>query len=467
MRKLTFIYALFCGSALGLFAINAVSAPAAPHGAESAASTALAPTSRSAAAAGLTSQALKRAVAGQVKDLPLDEARVLSHVILPPQIIGATSDLGRDEGPIELTPTQPKTFTALAGPHLDVGAFGQALHNALKDQVTGYVMRLRKNGQTIYTLQWNWSKTPPDGGTGWNPQRQMHVASVSKLITAIAMTRLLNAKGVSYDAKIIDYLPGYWPKGPNIDKITFRHLLTHTSGFTGGTDFSSMKAAVAAGVSTNSNMADYIGHYRYRNMNFGLCRILLAVMNGNIAKSATFIFPPPIFDLSDQLWDAITISAYNQYAQDKVFAPAGVTNATLNHPAAGALAYQFPVTTNGWNSGDLGSVSGGAGWHVSVDQLLDVMGTFRRKGTIVSSATAQTMLDSGFGIDVIANTPAGKLYNKNGLWHDANVNGRTEQSLAYFLPEGMELVVLANSPIGNPEKFFRTIVTQTYVDNVK
>jgi hypothetical protein len=113
-------------------------------------------------------------------------------------------------------------------------------------------------------------------------------------------------------------------------------------------------------------------------------------------------------------------------------------------------------------------VSGGAGWHISIDQLLDVMGTFRRAGKIMSPAEAQTMLDDGFGIDLVGiSTPAGKLYNKNGLWHDGGSNSRTEQSLAYFLPENMELVVLANSPIGNPEKFFRDVVTQVYVDNIK
>jgi hypothetical protein len=203
-------------------------------------------------------------------------------------------------------------------------------------------------------------------------------------------------------------------------------------------------------------------------MNFGLCRVMIPVINGNIAEGVNFAPPPLPSALNDQIWDAITIAGYNQYEQNKVFAPAGVTTATLDHPAAGVLAYKFPVTTAGWNSGSLESVSGGAGWHLSVDQLLDVMGTFRRGGSIMSPAAAQTMLDNGFGIDLVGvSTPAGKLYNKNGLWHDADVDGRTEQSLAYFLPEDMELVVLANSPIGNPEKFFRDVVTQIYVDNIK
>ncbi len=38
----------------------------------------------------------------------------------------------------------------------------------------------------------------------------------------------------------------------------------------------------------------------------------------------------------------------------------------------------------------------------------------------------------------------GTLYNKNGLWQ--NGSNQVEQSLAYFLPRDMELVVLANSP---------------------
>jgi CubicO group peptidase (beta-lactamase class C family) len=342
-------------------------------------------------------------------------------------------------------------------PHLNVSAFCDGLHAALKDSVAGYVMRLRKNGATVCTMQWNWAHTPPDGSLGWTPDRQMHVASVSKLITGIAMTKLLDEKNISYDAKIIGYLPAYWQKGPNIDKITFRHLLTHRSGFStnsSSSDFPFMKSKVAAGVGG-------VGGYDYENMNFGLCRILIPVINGTLAKDAPL---PP--NLVDQAWDYLTINAYAQYVQQKVFAPAGVAGATLTHPTGDALAYSFPVSGPGWNSGDLSTMAGGAGWHLSVNQLLAVMGTFRRAGTIMSAAKAQAMLDNGFGVDVVGmNTPAGKLYNKNGAWGSAD--GRQEQSLAYFLPEGMELAVFANSPVGSPTQFFRGVVTQVYLDHIQ
>ena len=50
------------------------------------------------------------------------------------------------------------------------------------------------------------------------------------------------------------------------------------------------------------------------------------------------------------------------------------------------------------------------------------------------------------------------------MW--ASGAAQTEQSLAYFLPRDMELVVLANSPIGNPGQFFRDVVTNLYLNNI-
>jgi hypothetical protein len=403
-----------------------------------------------------TTEAATKLPAG-VTNLKIKPALVRDHVMRPPHITGVQTDreLQHDAGPVAAKLKGP---APLKGPakHLDVTGFGNALHAALKNSVTGYVMRLRKNGSTIYTLQWNWAQTPIDGSLGWNPDRRMHVASVSKLITAIAMTKLLDDKHISYDAKIIDYLPTYWPKGPNINKITFRQLMTHTSGFVtahGETDYMTMKFMVAIGV-----LPTNLGKYDYENMNFGLCRILIAIINGNIAKNTI---------LPDSLWDIITITGYSTYVATKVFSPAGVGGPSLDHPGGSALAYSFPPLA-GWNSGNLMTVSGGAGWHISVNELLKVMGTFRRQGTIMSTTKAQNLLDSGFGVDVIQDTAAGRLYNKNGLWQDSSgILGRVEQSLAYFLPEDMELIVLANSPVGVPGKFFRGVVSDIYLANLK
>lgn len=179
--------------------------------------------------------------AARVNGITVDETKLRAHVIRPVNVVNAVSDRGIDEEKIAPPlhhPGLPPGPPPPPGPqlkHLDVKAFGDALHPALKDSTAGYVMRLRQHGTTIYTLEWNWARYPADGGEGWNPDVQMHVASVSKLLTAMGMTRTLDQHHIPYDAKIIDSLPTYWAKGPNIGDISFRNLMTHTSGFnTGG-----------------------------------------------------------------------------------------------------------------------------------------------------------------------------------------------------------------------------------------
>jgi hypothetical protein len=199
-----------------------------------------------------------------------------------------------------------------------------------------------------------------------------------------------------------------------------------------------------------------------------LCRILLATINGNIPVDWTLpSWLDWLFDFNDIFWDLITIRAYGSYVASQVFAPAGVTGPDFNHDAADALAYNFPVTGNGWNSGDLMSMAGGAAWHMSVDELLKVMATFRRSGTIVNTAQAQAMLDDGFGIDWSVSTPLGPYYAKNGIWNDNS--GHREQGVAFFLPLNMELVVLVNSPVGQGPtgQFLYTVVSDAYTAHIE
>lgn len=387
-----------------------------------------------------------------LKGFVFDRAAADAHVMQPAHTLKIVSSRGLEEG--QIAPHIAMPAGVAAGFNTD--RFVQSLNAALAANTAGYSMELREHGQVIASSQSGGAHLPVDGNEAWTPTVPMHIASCSKLVTAMAMTRTLAAHNLSPDTKIISYLPTYWQKGQNIDKITFRHLMTHTSGFhvvTSDSTYPWMKGQVAAGV-TSANL----GVYTYENMNFGLCRILIPVINGNIQAGHTF---PPASQDSD--WDYATIQAYAAYVAANVFQPSGVAGPTLTHPGPDALAYTFPPAS-GWNSGDLSAYSGGAGWHMAVAQLLDVMGTFRRGGGILSTAAAQAMLDNGFGIDLIANTPLGKLYNKNGRWGDGA--NHTEQSLAYFLPLDMELVVFANSPVGTADTFFRDLVTNLYTASI-
>ena len=385
--------------------------------------------------------------------------KLKAHVIQPEHIKNIEMEEVDTAREVSLRiPVNSKKFKAK--PKLDVNKFGETIHSALKDNVTGYIMQVRQNGNLIYNNLWKDAQTPVDQNKNWSENTQMHVASVSKFLTAVGMVKVLDSKGISYDAKIIDYLPTYWSKGSNIDKITFRHLLTHTSGFGGESSESNylfMKGKVALGVSG-------IGSYDYENMNFGLMRILIPIINGDIKRNHTFI---PDSSLNNAMWDAITIAFYKEYMQDNVFTPAGVANPTfapLPFVGNNALAYKFPsLNQNGWNSGNLASMAGGAAWRLTSKELLNVMDHFRRKNTIVPAQKAQYILDNNFGIDQKINTDAGTIYNKNGRWSG---NGRSEQSVAYFFPNGMEVVVFVNSPIGTNNASLRNVVKDAFLGSL-
>ena len=419
-------------------------------------------------------QELDRFLAEHVKGVSLDANAVRSHVIRPAHLDNASSDRGSEGSTLRFVPRPP---IGIQPYYLDVGTFEVALDNALRPNVAGYVAQLRRSGQTIFTKEWQLAKRSQDGSESWTPDVQLHVASVSKVMTGIAMTRLLAEHGISPDAQIIDYLPDYWTKGANIEYIVFRNLLDHTSGLAAVDiiDFGIMKEKIAGGISLDQNAPNHLGGYCYQNLNYCLCRVLLAVINGNINKSEV----GPLGLFADLIWDTVTIASYKAYVQAKVFGPSGVTGPTLDHPAACGLAYTGPNdSANGWNSGNLQEVCCAAAWHMTVDQVLDVMDTFRAGGILEVSA-AQAMLENGFGVDPFVSyqcgpsapfgllTPAGTVYCKNGQWNDPK--GRKEQALAYFLPQNLNLVVFANSPVvapGGGEQFMRDVVTQVYLDNL-
>jgi CubicO group peptidase (beta-lactamase class C family) len=404
------------------------------------------------------------AALAQVRGVEIDEAAVRARMMRPDSLLNAHSDGGRAGAPAERV-VHPPPFPVPVFYAFDAAGFIALLQDALAHTVAGYSIGLTENGSLIGLADQNWAKWPQDGAQGWTPDTRMHVASLNKIVTAIAMTRLLQEAGLGPDTLIYDYLPGYWAKGPNIEQVTFGNLMAHTSGLAFNADsppadFQYMKSQIAGGTCN-------IGQYSYQNVNYGLLRVLLATVNGNVPEDWNVV---PEF--ADSLWDCATTAAYASYVASYVFAPASVTGPGFTHEAADALAYNFSVggvgvEGIGWNSGDLAPYAGADGYHMSVNELLRVMAAFRRGGTIVSTAQAQAMLDAGYGVNQpIVDTQLGPAYHKIGTWYDNK--GRWEQGVAFFLPLNMELVVLVNSPVDGQQddNFLYSVVSDAYLLNI-
>ncbi|NNC90769.1 MAG: beta-lactamase family protein [Akkermansiaceae bacterium] len=385
-------------------------------------------------------------------------------------------------GPSELQnwpPVPPPDGFPIPGPgllppppppdNLNIGEFLDDIHTQLSPNVNGYALRIRRDGQTVGVLQWNWARNPNLGdlpGLGWNSDRRMHVASISKFMTAIGLVHLLqNTGGLDADDAILPWLPAYW--NPNVGSnasITFDHLMDHRSGFsTGGSssNWQTMKSNVKAG-------SPGVGGADYENMNFGLIRILISTIGGYINPNTSF---GPEF-INDILWDVVTQNAYNDYMQTYVFNPVGAFP-VLDTNALTALAYRFDGTGPGWNSGDLAASCGGFGWHMTINEILGVVRALRM-GQLVDFPDYTELWNRSWGLNSPLNgeliTDFGVLYYKAGKWTSGSnpLTARTEQCFVLFAPiKQIEVAVFVNSNVTAADISLTNVVRTAFINNIE
>lgn len=326
---------------------------------------------------------------------------------------------------------------------LDIGSFGVDLATRFNGQCNGYVIRLLEPNGPGLTIQSGQARNAADGDVSWTPDVRMNVASVSKLITAIAARRALAEAGVPPRTAIYPFLPLYWQRGVNIDEVTFEMLLTHRSGFfnpvTDWAELGDLKGQVARG----ALLGVPLGAATYQNVNFGLFRILIPVVTG--AVKVSLLAPSGLESDHDALWAALAIQGYHDYVQQHVFAPAQVTGGATTSEPGNALAYRWPMPAAGWNSGDLTPTSATTGWHLTANELVRLLDAFTA-GLIVPREDAWAMLEAGWGVDRSKPTAAGRYFLKAGRWE--STGNQVEQTVAGLLPGGLPFAVLMNSQLG-------------------
>ena len=95
--------------------------------------------------------------------------------------------------------------------------------------IPGVMVTVVKEGQTFYEYALGesniLSKTMMD-----TELTVVQTGSISKVLTTYALLNLLEDKGINFDATIVDYLPDSLKNNAAINTLTFRNLLTHTTG---------------------------------------------------------------------------------------------------------------------------------------------------------------------------------------------------------------------------------------------
>lgn len=208
-------------------------------------------------------------------------------------------------------------------------AFAQALTSLLQNRDIGYGFTIYENNELKASGAGGLKSRSVDaeGQKPYTIDTKMHIASMSKTITAMAFTQLAAQKGIRTTDKISSYLPPSWTKGPNIDQITFYDLFNHRSGIIGlGNNclngayseniYSGLKQLIANGVKEVNR-----GKYCYQNANIGLMRVLIPAITGYV------------FTGNDAVDDQQTQQRYLAYVQDNVLAKAGIQGAVPTYPS--------------------------------------------------------------------------------------------------------------------------------------
>ena len=261
----------------------------------------------------------------------------------------------------------------------------------------------------------------------------VNVASVGKMFTTIAVLQSLARRHLSIDSRISPFLPPDWVKGPGVDTITFRELLTHRAGFRldSGRVFETDDAAreqIRQGVKqADKHEADY------NNINFTIFRDMLPFMEGA---------PDPGPAARAAAADRLFIT----YVQRHVFDPVGVKDATcapvrnamlLYPPAATGTAHgrQVPVGSSACSAG---------GWFMTPASMRRVLEGLISGNSLLSSSQRRQMDDNCLGWDCSIADQAG-YRGKEGGFSDRSVG---LQTFFGIVAGTIPVVVATNSNLG-------------------
>jgi hypothetical protein len=318
------------------------------------------------------------------------------------------------------------------------------IKNSLSGKVVGYSLQVGGLAPKYGGL----ARTATDTSLSMRPDLVINLASVSKTLTMIGILQLLDKGGLTVDTPISRYLYTDWSKGPNISRLTFRHLLTHTSGLaqsasncmtngtgaTSGINYAGLQTIVANGVPNVSN----IGVPKYGNCNFALLRELMPALSGT-----------PLMNYPNGPQRAQQSSAlYINYMNIHVFQPVGVPTSQCKPPAGtnDVLSYPYPAgNTAGTDWGDWSLTCGGGGWVLSADQLFRVINDLAAGSTLLTKAERTQMISGDLGWDsaVRNDCPTGYVC-KNGSLGDG-----THELWTYsgILKCNVAVVLVVNSPL--------------------
>lgn len=325
----------------------------------------------------------------------------------------------------------------------DLSRFGELLTDSLQGLTMKFGFEIRR-GLSVVQHAEGLKRTAADPpASAFTVADRFNPASVSKTVTATAVLQLLAKRRISINTPIYLYLPPAWTIPQNNRTITFREVLTHTSGLresvAGGLEYSHVKTLMEHEINLGDKFQDY------ENINYAVLRVLVASLDGYSDWANN---PGPN-----------SAARFIQYVNAAVLNPLGIYD--VQYKASGAAPTLFypnpPGSKSGTAYGDWSLRPGSAGSHLSIHELA-LFGDALFKGALLPASTLTSMKQNLLGLWNYGMLPDGsQCWGHNGFFPGSWNGGAELSSVLVHCTNGVTGFLVVNGEVDSADKFMNAL----------
>jgi CubicO group peptidase (beta-lactamase class C family) len=329
---------------------------------------------------------------------------------------------------------------------LDWDRFATEMQTRLSGNVVGYAYAIARNGAFMRMGAGGLRRLAIDGGArSFTTYTQAQTASAAKTINATAIIMALNDRGLTVDAKVKPFLPSCLKLGKSMSTLTFRHILSHTSGLpkvscNGGSPYDCLVKMLKEGRTQPFDVS-------YNTHAYDLLRWLVPLVENTSGWKAQF----ELFDCKNKagILNRKVSERFARYMFDKVLDPVGA-DASFYPSGDYSLNYDFSDQTIKGEKPriDFFERAGSGKLTMSVRDYIRFLSALEA-GEIIPKHLVQSMKGSpgnrlGFDSSWAGAVTGGYVW-KNGGCPDFDNKSRGCKTAAMIFPSGIVAYVATNS----------------------
>jgi D-alanyl-D-alanine carboxypeptidase len=305
----------------------------------------------------------------------------------------------------------------------------------------GYGFVITQNGQIAQTHEAGIGSILRNDTMPFTINSFINIASVTKTLTTTTFIQFMRYRDITIDSTIGKWLPDSWPKNPQISSITFKQLLTHTSGIrTSRTGWVNLKTVVANALEGPKTRS-------YSNVNLALFRAMLPKMNN------LNLFLTNENNMSTADFESWMSDRYIMIMQDNIFKKIDLQNrGCVVMPNQVQMFNEVPNTLKTDVTGDWTNWCGGGGFYLTTKDLSKFIVYLTHTNEFLTDSERTLMDNEGLGWWQKLGVTGGTAYGHDGgLIGDLNDSGTLDpsepglQTLIIKFPNKVELALSINS----------------------